>query len=71
MLIRAFQGITANGGHDLVILLGAVVDEFHGNSVVDAHLIHGGVLGDHLCGLDHSLQITDPALVLILVFFAA
>ena len=66
---QAFQGITADGGHDLVILFRAVIDKFHGNGVVDTYLIRCGVLGDDLCSLDHSLQITDAALILILILF--
>ena len=67
---QTFQGITADGGHDLVILFRTVIHEFHSDGVINTYLIRCGVLRDDLRSLDHPLQIADTALVLVLILFS-
>ena len=63
-----FHGISADGSNQLVLLHLIIFFKKNFHDIVHSHFVRSGSIGYNGSGLQHPLQITDAALVLILMF---
>ena len=62
-----FHGISADGSNQLVLLHLIIFFKKNFHDIVHSHFVRSGSIGYNGCSLQHPLQITDAALVLILM----